>query len=120
MGASESLLLICLFRKMASNCKHELFYIEWESYRCFTVVIILFFLCSYTQDIFHYVDSPGHVQPSPYLSYGFPKEYIELASGTDTAKLVEALKMVSRLCKYNSDVLFPSLQDTIIFIFICG
>ncbi|KAJ8047217.1 hypothetical protein HOLleu_06163 [Holothuria leucospilota] len=45
------------------------------------------------EDIFHYVDSPGHVQPSPYLSYGFPKEYIELASGTDTAKLVEALKM---------------------------
>lgn len=45
------------------------------------------------QSTFLYVDSPGHVQPSPYLSYGFPKEYMDLSSGTDAAKLVEALKM---------------------------
>ncbi|XP_071816947.1 translation initiation factor eIF2 assembly protein-like isoform X2 [Apostichopus japonicus] len=44
------------------------------------------------ENVFLYVDSPGHVQPSPYLTYGFPKEYVDLAS-PDAAKLVEALKM---------------------------
>ncbi|KAF7246701.1 hypothetical protein EYD10_07390 [Varanus komodoensis] len=39
------------------------------------------------------------VQPSPYLSYRLPKDFVDLSTGEDVHKLIDLLKLVSEFCK---------------------
>lgn len=34
------------------------------------------------------------MQPSPYLSYGLPKDFVDLSTGEDAHKLIDFLKLV--------------------------
>uniref|UniRef100_A0A8C0QP26 Translation initiation factor eIF2 assembly protein n=1 Tax=Chelonoidis abingdonii TaxID=106734 RepID=A0A8C0QP26_CHEAB len=42
------------------------------------------------------------VQPSPYLSYRLPKDFVDLSTGEDVHKLVDFLKLVSKPSVYSS------------------
>lgn len=42
---------------------------------------------------FRCVEEEAGVQPSPYLAYSMPTDFVDLSSGTDAAKLVDFLKM---------------------------
>ncbi|OCT89215.1 hypothetical protein XELAEV_18017833mg [Xenopus laevis] len=43
--------------------------------------------------IFRYTNSEVTVQPSPYLSYRLPKDFVDLSTGEDAHKLIDFLKL---------------------------
>ncbi|NWH65885.1 CD123 protein, partial [Geococcyx californianus] len=45
--------------------------------------------------VFRCTNSEVTVQPSPYLSYGLPKDFVDLSTGEDVHKLIDFLKLVS-------------------------
>lgn len=44
---------------------------------------------------FRCTDSEATVQPSPYLSYRLPKDFVDLSTGEDAYKLIDFLKLVT-------------------------
>jgi hypothetical protein len=46
---------------------------------------------------FRCTNSEATVQPSPYLSYRLPKDFIDLSTGEDAYKLIDFLKLVRYL-----------------------
>lgn len=47
---------------------------------------------------FRCTNSSLTVQPSPYLSYRLPKDFVDLSSGEDVHKLIDLLKLVRKCC----------------------
>ena len=41
------------------------------------------------------IESPSGVRSNPYGAYAFPKDFIDISSGDDPAKLIELLKLVN-------------------------
>lgn len=46
--------------------------------------------------VFRCTNSKVPVQPSPYLSYRLPKDFVDLSTGEDVHKLIDFLKLVRR------------------------
>lgn len=44
--------------------------------------------------VFRCTNSQVTVQPSPYLSYRLPKDFVDLSTGEDVHKLIDFLKLV--------------------------
>lgn len=49
---------------------------------------------------FRCTNSEVTVQPSPYLSYGLPKDFVDLSTGEDAHKLIDFLKLVKYMEVY--------------------
>uniref|UniRef100_A0A4X1TID5 Translation initiation factor eIF2 assembly protein n=1 Tax=Sus scrofa TaxID=9823 RepID=A0A4X1TID5_PIG len=47
---------------------------------------------------FRCTNSEVTVQPSPYLSYRLPKDFVDLSTGEDAHKLIDFLKLVKLVC----------------------
>ncbi|XP_077329113.1 translation initiation factor eIF2 assembly protein isoform X2 [Lithobates pipiens] len=53
--------------------------------------------------IFRYTTSEVTVQPSPYLSYRLPKDFVDLSTGEDAHKLIDFLKLKKNQQEEDSD-----------------
>ncbi|XP_051889472.1 cell division cycle protein 123 homolog [Pristis pectinata] len=53
--------------------------------------------------VFRYITSEMTVQPSPYLSYRLPKDFVDLSRGEDAHKLIDFLKLTRNQAPDSSD-----------------
>lgn len=62
----------------------------------FMATVLVSSLVSFPKDypVFRCTNSKVTVQPSPYLSYRLPKDFVDLSTGEDVHKLIDFLKLV--------------------------
>lgn len=62
----------------------------------FMSTVLVLSLVSFPKDypVFRCTNSKVTVQPSPYLSYRLPKDFVDLSTGEDVHKLIDFLKLV--------------------------
>ena len=55
---------------------------------------------TFQKAVFRYIETQSGVQPSPYLSYGLPQDFVDLSTGSDPFKLKDLLQLVSTLWNF--------------------
>lgn len=67
---------------------------ESQKHFIFMSTVLVFSPFPKDYPVFRCTNSKVTVQPSPYLSYRLPKDFVDLSTGEDVHKLIDFLKLV--------------------------